>query len=289
MLLEKWHKNGHKTSSAKSIVSAKHKKGHVKQEMSVWQSSGSNVEYLWTYFVKGKDQGSEGWTPPVPLLHSEWRKQKVRGRPDEGQVIKWHEGESNQGCWCPGELTDLCMGYLQESLVHDPCLPMGHIEAQKSGKKSERDMETGKIPVPFPGVKRGLPLTSLTWLSDTERIHLWIVTLPQRSKIHNLLGQENILIFTKPPTNLFLWRKCFDLTWVYGNVAWERWLGNQRTQVAGLAWVILTTLLLGDLSSLLYLGLPYTLQGWSSVHIRDHWYINFIFFFGMGNTKKTLH
>ena len=25
-----------------------------------------------------------------------------QGRPDEGQIIKWHEGDSNQGCWFPG-------------------------------------------------------------------------------------------------------------------------------------------------------------------------------------------
>lgn len=63
------------------------------------------------------------------------------------------------------------------------------------------------------------------------------------SKIHNLLGQENILIFTKPPTNLFLWRKCFDLTWVYGNGVWAlAWQSKNSSSRPG--WAILTTLFL---------------------------------------------
>lgn len=107
-----------------------------------------------------------------------------------------------------------------------------------------------KIPIPFPGVRE-----VFLWLHSLGCLHQQnpFVNCDSStgSKIHNLLGQENILIFTKPPTNLFLWRKCFDLTWVYGNVAWAlAWQSKNSSSRPG--WVILTTLfLLGDLSSLL--------------------------------------
>lgn len=66
------------------------------------------------------------------------------------RLLSGMKGRATRAAGCPGvKLIFAWVTYKGESLVHDPCLPMGHIEAQKSGKKSERDMETGKISSPF--------------------------------------------------------------------------------------------------------------------------------------------
>lgn len=108
-----------------------------------------------------------------------------------------------------------------------------------------------------------------------------------RSKIHNLLGQENILIFTKPPTNLFLCRKCFDLTQIYSNVGlaikrpkFGAWLGDPSP----------TASCLRDLCPLLYRPALPTQKRKLCTQISYHHYnhINTFFFVWVGNAKDTL-
>lgn len=91
---------------------------------------------------------------------------------------------------------------------------------------------TGKNSNPLCWHSKVLPLTWLTCASDKKNPFVNCES-SIRSTIHNLLGQENILIFTKPPTNLFLLRKCFDLTRIYSNVdlvikrpTFYAWLGD---------------------------------------------------------------
>lgn len=149
-------------------------------------------------------------------------------------------------------LTDLCMGYLQRRVISPwPLSAYGPHRGPEIWEEIwKRYGDWQKFQSPFLELERSS--------SDFTHLVVWHRKNPfvncdssTRSKIHNLLGQENILIFTKPPTNLFLWRKCFDLTWVYGNVAWVlAWQSKNSSCRPG--WVILTTLLLGDLSSLLF-------------------------------------
>lgn len=130
-----------------------------------------------------------------------------------------------------------------------------------------------KLQPPWLGLKRS-PSNFTHWVVWHEKNPFMNCESSTEAKIHNLLGQENILIFTKPPTNLFLWRECFDPTQVYGNVAFVlAWQPKDPSSVPG--WVIpAMSLPILETHFLSYICLPYPLQRMKLNTLVSHHHYN---------------
>lgn len=152
------------------------------------------------------------------------------------QIIKYHQKDQvflsnrkregiTRGSVIKGYSTDLKQSHHFPGRLFFLWVPKRYSTAPIHLRDTLKPRTLGENPGEIKGTvkKHQSPMWGLTSSpSNFTHLHAWYEKNPfldckssTKFKTHNLLEQKNILIFTKPPTNLFLWAECFISLWYH--------------------------------------------------------------------------